>query len=81
MTTLLETMLLLTLKRQDFCTNSFSLKNCAKYGLDPLPDLDPELDPESDRNRNFSKVGTEAAPNRHGSTTQNHKSRARLVLY
>jgi hypothetical protein len=32
--------LLPTLKRQDFVQLLF-LKNCAKYGLDPVPDLTP----------------------------------------
>jgi hypothetical protein len=33
------------------------LKSCAKYGLDPVPDLNPELEPKlfQSRNRNRNK--------------------------
>jgi hypothetical protein len=53
-----ETLLLLTVKRQDFCTHLFLFY--AKYGLDPAPNLDPESEPEPEpklfqsRNRNKS---------------------------
>jgi hypothetical protein len=36
------------IKKANFCTHSFSLKKCTKYGLDPVPDFDHELDPESE---------------------------------
>jgi hypothetical protein len=39
MTTFWETMLLLTLKNQDFVQFFFLT---AKYGLDPVPDTNPE---------------------------------------
>jgi hypothetical protein len=49
MTTFWETIMLLTLKRQDlvqiFKTSmffgNFLKKNCAQYCLDPVPDFDP----------------------------------------
>jgi hypothetical protein len=60
MTTFWPTMLLLTLKQQDFVQKIY-LKNCAKYGLDP--------DPESELK--FTKVGTGTGTNSFTSTTQN----------
>jgi hypothetical protein len=67
--TFCETMLLLTLKRQNF-VDFF-------YGLNPVPDLNPETEPETetnlevDRNQNSSNVGTLNwnRNNRHGSST------------
>jgi hypothetical protein len=38
MTTFRDTMMLLTLKRQNFVHNFVILKNYAKYGLDPVRD-------------------------------------------
>jgi hypothetical protein len=48
MTTFWETMLLLTLKRQDFVPIFF----CSKYGMDPAPDLDSEPELFHSRNGN-----------------------------
>jgi hypothetical protein len=41
-----EKMLLLTVKTTRFCTNLSLLKTCAQYGLDPVPDIDPEAEPD-----------------------------------
>ncbi len=52
MTTFSPTMLLLTLKQQEFVKNKFYLKNCAKYGLDPGPEPELKLFQSRTRNRN-----------------------------
>ncbi len=60
MTTFWETMLLPTLKRQDFVQK---IMHCAKYGPDTIPDLDTE------RNPNDTFPEPEPQNNRYGSTT------------
>ncbi len=60
MSILWEIMLLLTSKKERFCTNVLFLEHCVKYCLDP--------EPEPDRNQNLSKVRTETATNHYGSS-------------
>ena len=59
-TTFWETVLLVTLKRQDFVQILFL--TVPKYGLDPVPELDPN-------HLNLSNGRTESAINRYGSMT------------
>ncbi len=67
----------ITLKRQDFCTNSFSLKICAKYGLDSGSASGFGSRTRRNRNRNLNETETFQSRNRnrnksicrYGSTT------------
>jgi hypothetical protein len=43
-------MLLLSVNRSD-------KKNCAKYGLDPVSDLDPDVEPELNKSLRFHNTG------------------------